>query len=60
MNESSSYIDLIFFFNMGHIRNCGIEPIYKKCHHNIQGGSRVSPLMQMTKSHFLPMKYQAA
>ena len=45
-----------------------IKKEYKICISNLtmknyiylRGGSRVSPLMQMTKSYFLPMKCQAS
>ena len=36
INETSSFIDLIFSSNVSFIRNYGIEQsIYEKCHHNI-------------------------
>ena len=36
INESSSFIDLIFSSNTSFIKNCESEvSIYQKCHHNI-------------------------
>ena len=36
INESSSYIDLIFCSNVNLTKNCGVEKsLYKTCHRNI-------------------------
>ena len=36
INESSSYIDLIFSSNVNLRKRCGVEqPRYETCHHNI-------------------------
>ena len=36
INDSSSFIDLIFFSNVNLSKNCGVEQsLYKTCYYNI-------------------------